>query len=96
VWRSPNPLFPSVVRTYQESFSQLYAFDVRETANRVLVGLADAEPRSRGTLKARAARLTRGRGVPFSLLPLLARRSRGPGAGYTTHPEASVLRDSGG
>ncbi len=96
VWRSPNPLFPSVVRTWQESFPQLHAFDVRETANRVLIGLADTERRSRGTLKARAAQLTRGRGVPFSLIPLVARRCRGPEAGYGTHPEASVLRDPPG
>ncbi len=80
VVRSPNPVFSSMVRTYRACFEQLYAFDVEETANRILVALAHPEKPSRAALKTRAERLARSRGVPFSLRALMARRLEdGPG-----------------
>lgn len=98
VVRAPNPLLPSMVRTWRDAFAQLHAFDVAETANRILVGLPHAEPPSRRALKARAERLTREWGVPFSLRPLVAHRygeaKEGEEAGPAT--SASLLRDQSG
>ncbi|WP_240359510.1 spermidine synthase [Pyxidicoccus trucidator] len=87
VVRTPNPLFPSMVRTYQACFEQLYAFDVAETSNRILVALAHREKLPRAALKSRAERLARSRGVPFSLRALLARRlDDGPGPPGSEQP----------
>ena len=58
-------------------FAQLYAHTVEESANQVLVGLPDAEKRSRAELNARADRLTREWGIPFNLRTRLARRYQG-------------------
>jgi spermidine synthase len=101
VWRAPNKLFPVMVRTWQASFAQLYAFDVEETANRVLVGLAHAEKRSRRMLKARADQLTRGQGVSFSLRSLVARPCEAPPGREVPEPgedvaSPPVLRDRTG
>ncbi|MFP2904767.1 spermidine synthase [Pyxidicoccus sp. 3LFB2] len=74
VVRAPNPLFPAMVRTYRSCFEQLHAFDVQETANRILVALPWPEKPARAALKRRAERLARSRGVPFSLRALLAHR----------------------
>lgn len=88
---SPNPLFASMVRTFQASFEQLYAFDVRETSNFILVALPHAEPFGRAALKARAERLTRVWRIPFSLRALVARRYA-----YGMGQTAPVLTDSEG
>jgi spermidine synthase len=73
VWETDfNPLFTSMVRTYQVSFQQLYSFDVPSSGNRILVGLAHPEKPTRETLEARAERLERERGVPFDLSRLVA------------------------
>jgi spermidine synthase len=76
VVRAPNPFFHAMVRTWQASFAQLHAFDVEETANRILVALAHPERPARSLLKARAERLGRSRGVPFSLRARVARPLR--------------------
>jgi len=61
---------------WQASFAQLYAFDVSESGNRILVGLAHASSPSRTTLLARASRLAREWGAPFDLRARVARRVR--------------------
>ncbi|WP_223759343.1 fused MFS/spermidine synthase [Myxococcus sp. RHSTA-1-4] len=77
VWESEsNPLFPSMLRTWQVSFRQLHRFDVADTSNRILVGLADAEPHSRESLMASAETVRRERGLPFDLGELVAREYR--------------------
>jgi spermidine synthase len=92
VVRTPNPAFPAMVRTYQACFEQLYAFDVAETANRILVALAHPDKPSRAALKTRAERLARSRGIPFSLRALMAHRlEAGPG---TPESEQDVLTDA--
>lgn len=92
VVRTPNRFFHAMVRTWQACFAQLYAFDVEETANRILVALAHPEKPGRGMLKARAERLARSRGVPFSLRALVAHRLD-PEAG-TAGSEQDLLRDA--
>jgi spermidine synthase len=40
VWgRGPNPLYDSMVRTYQEAFDELYILDVLGTSNKILLAL---------------------------------------------------------
>lgn len=94
VWERPNPLFGSMVRTYQASFARLYTFEVPGSANRILVGLPHPEEHSRQSLQARAERLERERGVPFDLSALVARgyedatERPGPGRLLTDPPGA--------
>jgi spermidine synthase len=74
VWESlSNPLFDSMLRTWQVSFRQLHRFDVESTTNRILVGLPRAEPCSRASLMASARAVHRERSLPFELAPLIAR-----------------------
>lgn len=77
VLRSQGRWNSSMSRTWQKCFAQLYAYTVEESANQVLVGLPDAAKRSRAELNARADRLTREWGIPFSLKTRLARRYQG-------------------
>lgn len=77
VWESvSNPLFPSMLRTWQVSFRQLHRFDVASTTNRILVGLADAAPHSRESLLASAEAVQREQRLPFDLVNLVARGYR--------------------
>ncbi|MCY1022706.1 spermidine synthase [Pyxidicoccus sp. MSG2] len=74
VWESlSNPLFDSMLRTWQVSFQQLHRFDVEATTNRILVGLSRAESCSRASLLASAREVQRERRLPFELVPLIAR-----------------------
>ncbi|MCP3140956.1 spermidine synthase [Pyxidicoccus xibeiensis] len=97
VHRAPNPLFPAMLQTWQASFAQLHAFDARETANRILVGLTHLRKVSRAELRVRAQRMERG--VPFSLRAMMARRyedravRRAAIEGRAPPPAARVLRD---
>ncbi|QSQ24412.1 fused MFS/spermidine synthase [Pyxidicoccus parkwayensis] len=67
----------AMARTWEQSFAQLYAHTVEESANQVLIGLPDAEKRARAGLNARADRLTREWGIPFNLRTRVARRYQG-------------------
>jgi len=86
VWEfPPNIRFDSMVRTWQVGFQQLYTFDVRGSANRILVGLAHPEKQERDALEARAEKLERAKAIPFDLSGLVVegyedatrRKSRG-------------------
>ncbi|MCY1015018.1 spermidine synthase [Pyxidicoccus sp. MSG2] len=91
VVRTPNPFFHAMVRTWHASFAQLHAFDVEETANCILVALAHPEKLARGMVKARAERLTRSRGIPFSLRARVAHwLDEAPGAAGS---EQAILED---
>jgi spermidine synthase len=55
VWgRSANPLFDSMVRTYQEVFDELYMLDVPGTTNKILLALPRKQSIDRVTLIQRA------------------------------------------
>jgi spermidine synthase len=84
VWETTyNPLYLSMVRTYQVSFSRLYSFAVTLSGNRILVGLASPEQHARETLEARAERLERAHRVPFDLSGMVAQ-------GYSDVTEPTV------
>jgi spermidine synthase len=79
VLRFPGKWNSSMAATWHESFAQLHAFTVEESANQVLVGLADTKKRPRAELRARAEKLAREWGVAFSLRSRVAHRYQGPG-----------------
>ena len=55
VWgRSANPLFDSMVRTYQEVFDELYMLDVPGTTNKILLALPRKQSIDRAALVQRA------------------------------------------
>ena len=57
VWsRLSNPLYDSMVRTYQEVFDDLYILDVQGAGNKILLALPRRQPLSRDDLAARAAK----------------------------------------
>jgi spermidine synthase len=59
VWgRAANPLFDSMVRTYQEAFDELYLLDVPGTTNKILLAL----PRKQSLDRAGLAQLARAMG----------------------------------
>lgn len=60
IWGRPaNPLYDSMVRTYQEVFDELYLLDVPGTTNKILLGL----PRKQGLDRAALVQLARTVGV---------------------------------
>jgi len=60
IWgRGANPLFDSMVRTYQEVFDELYMLDVPGTTNRILLAL----PRKRGLDRGALMQLARTTGT---------------------------------
>lgn len=51
IWgRGPNPLYDSMVRTYQEVFDDLYILDVFGTSNKILLSLPRKQPLDRQQL----------------------------------------------
>jgi spermidine synthase len=90
VWQEPNPLYPSMVRTYKDAFPRLLTFDVPQGSNRILVGLTRPRAPSLAVLEARAERLERQRHVPFDLSALVRFGYEDP-AGWPAIGE--VLRD---
>jgi spermidine synthase len=51
IWgRGPNPLYDSMVRTYQEVFDELYILDVLGTSNKILLALPRKQPLDRPQL----------------------------------------------
>lgn len=59
VWsRSSNPLYYSMVRTYQSVFEELFVLDVRGAGNKILVGLPRKERITREGLARRATAIS--------------------------------------
>jgi spermidine synthase len=59
IWGKPsNPLYDSMVRTYQEVFDDLYMLDVPGTTNKILLGL----PRKQALDRASLAQLAHAKG----------------------------------
>lgn len=51
IWgRSANPLYDSMVRTYQEAFDEVYLLDVPGTTNKILFGLSRKQQLDRAAL----------------------------------------------
>jgi spermidine synthase len=72
VWSShSNPLYHSMVRTYQEVFDELYLQDVPGAGNRILVALPWKAQFRTADLAQRARRIAREKNFPFDLEKLV-------------------------
>ena len=68
VWGRPaNPLYDSMVRTYQEVFDELFILDVFGTSNKILLALPRRQPLDRLELVQLARRTGTDRRFPFDL-----------------------------
>ena len=72
IWsREYNRLYDPMVRTYQETFDELYLLEVRGVGNRILLGLPRKENFTRTSLAARAGALSRAKGFRFDMSSLV-------------------------
>ena len=68
IWGQPsNPLYESMVRTYQEVFDDLYILDVPLTTNKILLALPRRQPLERAQLVERARKLGADKGFKFDV-----------------------------
>ncbi len=86
-----NPLYDSMVRTYQEVFDELFILDVRDAGNKILLVLPRRQPLSRDALTRMAREVSTAKRFRFDLGDLVY-------YGYTDAREriqgARVLRDA--
>lgn len=68
IWgRAVNPLYDSMVRTYQEAFDELFILDVPDTTNKILLALSRKRPLDRAKLMQLARRTAAEKGFEFDL-----------------------------
>ena len=68
VWsRYSNPLYDSMVRTYQDVFDELYILDVQGAGNKILIALPRRERIRRLDLAARAKRISKEKNFRFDM-----------------------------
>jgi spermidine synthase len=68
IWnRAHNPLHDSMVRTYQEVFSELYILDVQHAGNRIVLALPRRQPLTREQFAELATKVSRTKGFRFDL-----------------------------
>jgi len=72
LWSYANPLYHSMVRTYQDVFDELYIFDVRSAGNKILVALPREQRIGRDWLVRRSRGISRQRHFRFDLGDLVA------------------------
>ena len=65
--RGSNPLYDSMVRTYEEVFDELFILDVRDAGNKILLALPRKQPLSRDELMQLARKASAARRFPFDL-----------------------------
>jgi spermidine synthase len=91
VWSSnSNPLYDSMVRTYQDVFDGLYVIDVFGAGNKILVALPRKEEIRVDDLVQKARAVSKERRLPFDLGDFVAQGFRKPEADGTG---GEVLRD---
>jgi len=93
VWSSTsNPLYDSMVRTYQDVFDELYIFEVQGAGNRIVIASQRKIRISRDDLARRSRAISQAKGFRFDLGDLVT-------FGYQEAREANVrgqvLRDNG-
>ena len=72
IWsRGSNPLYDSMVRTYQEVFDDLYLFDVHGAGNKILLALPRRQELDRDALAERGKRISRENRFRFDLGELI-------------------------
>jgi spermidine synthase len=91
VWsRYSNPLYDSMVRTYQDTFEGLYIVDVRAAGNKILIALPRKQPVDQTALARRARKISRENEFPMDLGNEVIYGFRPPG---TDGARGEVLRD---
>jgi spermidine synthase len=65
--RSGNPLYDSMVRTYQGVFDELLILDVRDRGNKILLALPRKQPLGRNELMQLARNVSAAKRFPFDL-----------------------------
>ncbi len=91
VWsRYSNPLYDSMVRTYQDTFEELYVFDVRGAGNKILIAVPRKVSVDRAVLTRRARKISQENEFPMDLGNEVTYGFRPPG---TDGARGEVLRD---
>ncbi len=91
VWSRPsNPLYDSMVRTYQDTFEELYVFDVRGAGNKILIALPRKGPVDPVALTRRAREISRENEFPMDMGDAVTYGFRLPGGDGA---RGEVLRD---
>lgn len=91
VWsRTNNPLYDSMVRTYQEVFDELFILDVAGDVNKILLALPRRQPLSQGELAQMARKVSAEGRFRFDLGDLV---NHGFLRAREKNPEGRVLRD---
>lgn len=92
IWsRGSNPIYDSMIRTYQEVFDELYILDVPGAGNRILLALPRRQTLDRDQLATRARELSTARKFRFDLGELAA---DGFEHARQKQAEGRVLRDA--
>src|SRR5438552_12556777 len=92
VWRpASNPLYDSMVRTYQEAFEELFILDVPGDVNNVFLALPRVQPLRQGELALLARKISTAKGFRFDLGELV---EYGFLHAREKNPQARVLRDA--
>ncbi len=93
VWsRYSNPLYDSMVRTYQEVFDELYILDVPGAGNKILLALPRPQPLSREQLAQLASKVSTAQQFRFDLGELV---TQGFQHAAEKNREGRVLKDAG-
>lgn len=80
VWsRGSNPLYDSMVRTYQDVFEELYVVDVRGAGNKILIAMPRTEPIDRDDLARRARQISTEKHFRFDMGDVVNYGFRTPG-----------------
>jgi spermidine synthase len=91
IWsRDSNPLYDSMVRTYQEAFDSLYIVKAPYTANRILLALPRRENISRADMVRRASAIAATHRFRFDLGSII---EDGFAEAPPKDPSARILRD---
>jgi spermidine synthase len=85
-----NPLYDSMVRTYQEVFDEVLILDVRSSANKILLALPRGQSPGRDELTELARKTSMAKRFPFDLADLVRYGFRGA---YAAAQHGRVLRD---
>jgi spermidine synthase len=94
IWGRPaNPLYDSMVRTYQEVFDELFILDVPGTTNKILLALPRKQPLDRTQLSQLAHKTGTSKGFAFELGDIAEDQFSYSSRRSTT---GKVLRDSDG
>jgi spermidine synthase len=92
VWRpASNPLYDSMVRTYQEAFEELFILEVPGDVNNIFLALARVQPFRQRELALLARKISTAKRFRFDLGELVEYGFRDA---REKNPQASVLRDA--